>query len=205
MTNIYILRLEGGRYYVGKSDDVVRRYQQHVKGKGSSWTKIYRPISIEKVIENTSIFDEDKITKEYMSKHGVDKVRGGSYVEVELSEFQKDALNMEIWAANDCCTQCGRKGHFVKDCYASKNVLGVKIEHDDSEEDESEDENEEWVCSSRGCGRTFATRFGTIVHERTCKSTHRASKSGNSCYRCGREGHYSPDCYASKHINGYYL
>ena len=25
------------------------------------------------------------------------------------------------------------------------------------------------------------------------------------CYRCGRKGHYSNSCYATKHINGFYL
>lgn len=27
----------------------------------------------------------------------------------------------------------------------------------------------------------------------------------NYCFHCGREGHYTLSCYASKHINGYYL
>ena len=27
----------------------------------------------------------------------------------------------------------------------------------------------------------------------------------DTCYRCGREGHFSNDCYATKHINGKYL
>ena len=100
-TCIYVLRLEGGRYYIGKSDNVMNRYQQHLNGNGSAWTRKYKPVSLEKTIENVSPFEEDKITKEYMSKYGIDKVRGGSYVEVELSEFHIDALKMEIWAAKD--------------------------------------------------------------------------------------------------------
>jgi predicted GIY-YIG superfamily endonuclease len=122
MTNIYILRLEGGKYYVGKSEDVINRFSQHINGYGSFWTRKYKPISLEKIIENASPFDEDKITKEYMSKYGIDNVRGGSYVEIELSEFHKRVLKMEIWGATDLCTQCGRAGHFVKDCYAKTKV-----------------------------------------------------------------------------------
>jgi predicted GIY-YIG superfamily endonuclease len=65
MTNIYILRLKGGRYYVGKSDDVLHRYQQHINGHGSAWTRKYSPVSLEKIISGASPFDEDKVTKEY--------------------------------------------------------------------------------------------------------------------------------------------
>ena len=190
MSTIYVLRLKGGRYYVGKSNNVMNRYKQHLNGSGSAWTKKYKPISVEKTIRNVSPFEEDKITKEYMSTYGIDKVRGGSYVEIKLSEFHMAALNMEIWAANDLCTQCGRSGHFVKDCYARTDASGNKIEYEDSEE---------WCCEY--CDRTFTTAFGCGVHEKSCKKNVKKS----ACYRCGRSGHYSQDCYATTHCKGYTL
>ena len=202
--NIYIIRLEGGRYYIGKSDNVMNRYKQHLNGKGSSWTRKYKPISLEKTIENVSSFEEDKITKEYMSKYGIDKVRGGSYVEVELSEFQIEAIKMEIWGAKDLCSQCGRTGHWKKDCYAKTDVSGNKIEYE-------EDDIDEWECEY--CNRTFTTKFGCCVHEKSCKGKIKnnsylketTTKKGDTCYRCGNSGHYSQDCYATKHIKGYYI
>lgn len=220
-TNIYILRLEGGHFYVGKSNDVINRYQQHLNGQGSAWTNKYRPVSLERTITNASPFEEDKITKEYMSKYGIDKVRGGSYVAIELSEFHKEALKMEIWAAKDLCTQCGRPGHFAKGCYAKTDVSGNTIEYEEEDEEDDEDEEDEeddcsdsdeddeevgWGCEY--CDRTFTTEFGATIHEKSCRSKtsiHINSKSVGACYRCGRQGHYSPNCYASRHISGYAL
>lgn len=144
-TTIYILRLEGGHYYIGKSQNVIKRYQEHLNGSGSAWTRKYAPISLERTIEGASIFDEDKITKEYMAKYGIDKVRGGSYVQIELSPFHIDALNMEIRGAKNLCTQCGRSGHFIKNCYAKTDVYGNKIEFEDDEDeyDDSDDDEED--------------------------------------------------------------
>ena len=215
-TNIYVLRLKGGRYYVGKSNDVKKRYQEHLDGKGAIWTKKYAPIALEKTISNVSVFEEDKITKEYMAKYGIDNVRGGSYVETELSQFHIDALNMEIWAAKGCCTRCGRGSHFVKDCYAKTDASGNRIdeedelEEDELEEDELEEdeleEEEEWECEF--CNRTFTTEYGCGVHERSCSGAKQQTGrrlGASSCLVCGRQGHYAEICYARTHRDGYEL
>jgi predicted GIY-YIG superfamily endonuclease len=125
-TNIYILKLRSGKYYVGKSANPMERYQQHLDGKGSAWTKKYKPVSLEKVISNVSPFDEDKYTKEYMKKHGIENVRGGAYVTEKLDEVQEESLKRELWAATDKCTRCGRGGHFVSTCHAMTEIVKSK-------------------------------------------------------------------------------
>ena len=63
---IYILLLKNNKYYIGKSNNVEKRFSDHLNDNGSTWTKLYKPIKIIKTIHNCNNFDEDKYTKEYM-------------------------------------------------------------------------------------------------------------------------------------------
>lgn len=155
-TTVYILRLAGGNWYVGKTDNFQKRMEEHVRGGGSAWTSMHKVVKVEKVVEGASPFDEDRYVKEYMAKYGIDKVRGGSYVSERLDHVSVAALERELRGASDCCMRCGRNNHFVKDCYAKTHVSGKSMAHpptksfqhrrryadedgDDSDDDDSDD------------------------------------------------------------------
>ena len=46
MVNIYVLKLKSGKYYVGKTNNVNVRLNDHIRSKGSTWTKKYKPIIV---------------------------------------------------------------------------------------------------------------------------------------------------------------
>jgi hypothetical protein len=75
-------------------------------------------------MENCDRFDEDKITKIYMSKYGIENVRGGTYTQITLLNYLLKTLEKELLSSTDKCYRCGRGGHFSKDCYANTHVNG---------------------------------------------------------------------------------
>lgn len=222
MTTIYILRLQGGHYYVGKSDNVMQRYKQHLDGKGSVWTKTFRPVSVERTIESQTSFDEDNYTKEYMKKYGVDKVRGGSYANIVLTDEQEATLKREFRGADDRCQRCGRAGHFIGTCYAKTEVENVFANRENLDED---------VFMSTGSHAELShetKRYRTVPQKRGRDLPRRCARKrmydhddsndddnshddedeydldddSDACFRCGRDGHYSSQCYASRDMYG---
>lgn len=115
--NLYVLKLIKDKYYVGISrNDITIRYNQHLKGQGATWTRIYKPLYIIESIKTNTMFDEDKYTKMYMNKFGIENVRGGSYSNIILEDYQLKTLDKEFKNVNNLCFKCGEKGHFASNC-----------------------------------------------------------------------------------------
>ena len=115
--SIYLLELTNGKYYVGKSKNVEKRYLKHKNGEGAQWTALYPPIKEPIILKtNADIFDENTYFKKYVIEYGIENVRGDSYCQIQLSTEYKNQLIKDIDSALDQCYLCHKRGHFVNNC-----------------------------------------------------------------------------------------
>ena len=225
MVFIYTLQLEQNKYYVGKTNNPQFRLKTHFNLNGAEWTKIYKPLKLLELKPNCDDYDEDKITRQYMDKYGINNVRGGSFVSVKLKKSIIDILNHMSNGTNNKCFICGEPDHFAKDCEINEYL-------------ESDEENEEindccfrcgreshyisccyaskhingtllneeiiWCCNY--CEKEFTEKKKCEYHEKFCKLKNKKQiiyEINDCCFRCGRDGHFASSCYAVKHIKGY--
>lgn len=70
--DVYVLQLENGKWYVGKTSNVKRRVEE-MKMKGNEWTQLYNIVALKEVRENANL---KEVTLEYMRRYGWENVRG---------------------------------------------------------------------------------------------------------------------------------
>ena len=122
MCVIYVLKLNQDKYYVGKSNNINIRLDNHFSSSGSEWTKKYKPVEIVEKIENCDDFDEDKYTLKYMNIYGIENVRGGSFCKFELSNDNIKTLHQMLNGSNNKCYKCGKSDHFIKNCHNNNKI-----------------------------------------------------------------------------------
>lgn len=57
---VYMLLCADGSYYLGSTNDVARRFQVHLAGKGASYTRSHKPI---KVVYQEELHDKSTALK----------------------------------------------------------------------------------------------------------------------------------------------
>lgn len=96
----YVLLLQGGKFYVGASNNVYNRLLDHALLAESSalWVKEHGPVQrVVEILRDCAPDDERYKTLEYMSMFGWSNVRGASYCKpslqsapAALAEFRRD-------------------------------------------------------------------------------------------------------------------
>ena len=145
MVNIYVLELQGNKYYVGKTNHTFQRFNQHKSGSGAKWTQKHKVKDLFAFHKNMRDTDENKITIQMMKKYGVRNVRGGSWTKVNMTEAEIKRLEKRINARGKrrskspsskkttkskkkiSCTRCGRTSHTVEKCYARFHANGKSL------------------------------------------------------------------------------
>ena len=113
---IYVLKLEENKYYIGKTYNLINRIINQYDSNSSEWTKKYKVIEVFETIRTDNFHDEDRYVIQYMNCYGIENVRGGSYSNIILEDYEIHMIHNMIKGSTDACYKCGRKGHFTKNC-----------------------------------------------------------------------------------------
>lgn len=119
---VYVLRLDSGAIYVGKSENVRERVKRHMRGGGSLWCKVHGCASACAIPTETPRSGdlrtwEEQETLFQMLRHGPNKVRGWIFTkETDLDAGEVNIIYRMIVDMIDGCFKCGAPGHYSSRC-----------------------------------------------------------------------------------------
>lgn len=199
--NVYVLKLENNKFYVGKTTKKVEiRFQEHLNEKNCFWTSLHKPLEIIEVINNADELEEDRTTKKMMQKFGIESTRGGSYVQITLDENQLILLKKEICTSYDLCFKCSKKDHKIKNCKEKTDAYGNKLKfycekcfrdsHEISSCYATKDVNGKKISQN-------PKKKKEVSSENNKKKKEVSDKPIIHCERCFRNSHHTSNCYAT--------
>jgi hypothetical protein len=121
---VYVLQLTGGLIYVGQSNNVERRIQQHMRGQGAVFTKRHKPTGVRLTrlgnVNGAGDSGERQEVLLQMRTHGMHNVRGWKYCNNTLSSA--DVLDIKSnWVEMfNLCRKCMKPGHMASFCKQRK-------------------------------------------------------------------------------------
>jgi hypothetical protein len=119
-SEIYVLELQSGYVYVGKTSNVARRLKQHMDGLGARFTKRFKPTGrlLARIGTLHGVGDgpERDETLRQMYALGPERVRGWKFCGAKLSIANLREIEENIRELEDLCRKCGRRGHFALRC-----------------------------------------------------------------------------------------
>jgi hypothetical protein len=203
---IYILSCKADKVYIGKSKTQIKTISEHRKHWKAEWVVKYPMIDVVAGFENCNAFDADKFVIQTMAEYGVDNVRGGSFDALYLTSDQRAVLLRMIRSSLDLCFLCGVAGHYIKTCYGNQVAKAGKVR--------CKQKDPTWFERNLGClfgGGTGANDDDDDEDKKENEKYERNEEKETAnllaqtqiiCLRCGREGHWTEQCFAHKHVNG---
>lgn len=170
-TYIYILRLEENHYFIGKSNHVENRLKDHIKGIVCGFTKRYKPLAIT-VIPNCDESELDLYVKKFMIKYGINKIRGGIYMDNKFSDSVLKQIKTELEILS--------KHSMIKLPVMPQEFLIIQKEQINTPSEQSS------KPPSKPPSKPQVKK--DIVLKIPIKN------ANGTCYNCGKDGHYLQNC-----------
>lgn len=155
MPTVYILKCKDNCYYIGKTTgNYFKVIDDHFKGLGCEWTKLHKPIRLEILRHFCDEKDDDFYTRLFIARYGIDKVRGGSYSQLELSKQQLCEISHNPNDMHHICYQCNMKGHkrhlcpFVRNSFDKKDTIEDMDDENNNNKETNKDIQEQNVDKS---------------------------------------------------------